>query len=140
MTDDVSNMYKHIRMMHPFCIPPAAWNRNKLTEYDKFWSLLVAKKEKTTEPVSSGGTSVQTTLSAIPSTTSKLSISTQLELICEAISIGFLPLSFASYRGLYRLIEGYNNGKYPHGLGDWAIKSNIHKLFNHVNSSKERRF
>jgi len=51
--------------MIPFIIPSAVWNRNKLRDNDKFWTLLVAKKEKTSEPISSVGASAQTSLSAI---------------------------------------------------------------------------
>jgi len=49
----------------------------------------------------------------------------KLNLITESKVLGFLPVSFASDRGLPHLIAGYNGEEYPYGLGDTAVNTNI---------------
>lgn len=132
-----------MKTSHSDHLPPAAWSKAKTAEHEMYWGLLMQKRERVTQTLkqssldsSKGGS--QSVIKVNQS--SRLSIHEQLQLITEAISVGFLPVTFASNRGLYRLVEGYNHGEYPRGLGDKAIKSNISKTFEDIIRDRKIEF
>jgi hypothetical protein len=135
-----------MKSAHPYHVPPSRWSASKLQEHEKYWNVILQKskndnsKSKVTSGASSesGRGSVQQLFRTTPNST--LTILEQLNLITESIAIGYLPVCFASNRGLYHLVEGYNHGKYPRGLGDTAIKAHIDKNFQDIINGRKIEF
>ena len=126
----MGNVFKHIKHEHPLYVPPTMWFPNKSEEHSRYWTrILNARDNGSSNTLSSSSNSQrsksQSIISFANSTKAKLSIKDQLNLITESVVLGFLPVSFASNRGLHYLVAGYNGGEYPYGLGDKAVKANI---------------
>ena len=122
---DMGNVFKHIKMEHPLYVPPSMWLQNKSEEHSKYWSriLSLGENESNASSKNSQPPKIQSTLSF--ANRGKLSVPDQLNLITESVTLGFLPVSFATNRGLHHLVAGYNGGIYPYGLGDKAVSTNI---------------
>jgi hypothetical protein len=138
----MSNMLKHIQQIHFNQIPLLYKDlpEDFIKEKKRVWEYAKIHKElphmcrsNTNEPKKK--LPCQRTLHQI--NYGKLSNAAQKRLIAECVCLGLGPIRFADNPGGRHLIEHFNDGKIPRGLGRNAITREISRLYDNTLESNK---
>lgn len=113
---DLSNVLHHFRSSHIELIPPPNWTEEEKSKYEEIWQKHAEEAKKA--PLKQ--LNILQYSKAIPPP-----VSQQKRELAKAVAIGNLPIALDTNLGTRSLIELYNSGTFPRGLGRNAIAREI---------------
>jgi hypothetical protein len=116
---DLSNALHHFRSVHIELIPPPNWTSEEKAKYEENWDKQVQDAKK----IPLKQSQILQYSKPVPPP-----VSQQKRELAKAVAVGNLPIALDTNLGTRSLIELYNCGTFPRGLGRNSISKEIELL------------